>query len=129
MTQAEATRVFITRKVPKREPVDRDRAFLCYEPSCPPWDKEIFFVQDEANRTWYCHEADMELNDAAIQHFADRLKQEYSPQNPAALARRVHNPLNIEVVVCQAADLDELRSLLGKVKLQYPAGWSPEKML
>lgn len=117
---AVATKVFIMTKFPKRHQKEGDRTYLCYEDTTPPWDQEIFFVKDEANRNWFCHETDIELSNDSLRSFAEQIKDDYSPKTEEALRRRLHNPLTIQVILCHAESLEELRNLLGIVKLQRP---------
>ena len=117
-----ATRVCITAKFPKREARPEDQTYLCFEETTPPWDQaDLFFVRDGSDRNWFCHTSPIELTQQACQAFAEQVKEEYTPRNKKSLQRRLHNPLIIQVVLCRAATLDELRELLGAVKLQRPS--------
>ncbi len=93
-----------------------NKLFLCYEDGSPiPWERDIFFVKDEQERNWFCHEVNnVPLSKAALNNLAQQLQRQYAPQSGEALARRV--PFTAHIAVCRAKELDELRHYLGQFK-------------
>jgi hypothetical protein len=114
----DATKVCISTKFPQREARSADQSYLCYEETTPPWDKDFFFIKDEAGRNWFCHASAIELNNHILQKFAEQIKEDYTPKNKKVLEKRLHSPLIIQIVLCRAASQDELKALLGTVQLQ-----------
>ena len=117
MGTATATKVSITTRFPKRDARADDRIYLCFEETTPPWDQKLFFVKDVSERNWFCHESNIELNNHALQRFAEQVKEDYTPRNKQSLQKRLHNLLIVQVVLCRAATLNELRDMLGAVPL------------
>ncbi len=117
------TKVYIKNKTQKKNPNSEDKIFLCYEATTPPWDeKEVYAVEDEFNRFWFCHESDIELSKSSVHNFAEKVKEEYKPKNKASHQRRLHNPLIVQIVLGRAATKEELRKLLGQVEMRSSKG-------
>ncbi len=113
------TKVYIKNKTQKKKLSPEDKIYLCYEPTTPPWDeKNLFSVEDDFNRFWFCHESDIELNNASLERFAQKVREEYKPRTKASNQRRLHNPLIVQIVLGRAATMDELRKLLGQVEMR-----------
>jgi len=115
-----ATKVFILTMFPKRQQRPGDKTYLCYEDTIPQWDKDLFYVQGQNSRSWFCHESSMEISQSSLRGLAEQVKEDYSPQTEEALRRRLHNPLIAQIVVCRAENLAELQELLDTVNLQLP---------
>ena len=115
------TKVFLSTKIAKRESTNTDETYLCYEPTTPPWDKEIVYVEDSEGRIWFVHTSDIKINHMALQELADNIMEDYKPRTEIAIQRRLHNPLFIQVVLSRASSLEELSQLLGTVKINRPS--------
>ena len=112
------TKVFLSTKFAKRPATPTDKYYLCYEPTTPLWEKELYYVQDSLKRTWLVHEADIPPTEEACHAFAKQVNQEYTPHSPQILKRREHRPLIVQIVLSKASNFDELSQLLGTVKME-----------
>ena len=108
------TKVFLVPKMNQRE--HGNFTVLCYHEDSPiPWERPIFTVKDKESRTWFCHAVRVAMDKPSLQVLANVLAEDNTPKSPAAIERRMKNPLFVKAAICNCSDLKDLEPLLSTV--------------